>query len=95
MNFFDNIINVLNMVSEKLSLVGFAVIVLSSILFGVGSMFMDESHETFAKAKKWIMKAIIIGIFIFGAGTIASFVQSLMQQGGFQVGMAIIQSFLG
>lgn len=38
MNFFDNIINVLNFVSEKMSLVGLAVIVLSSILFGVGSM---------------------------------------------------------
>ena len=94
MNFFDNIINVLNFVSEKMSLVGLAVIVLSSILFGVGSMFMDESHETFAKAKKWIVKAIIVGIFIFGGGTIASFVQGLMQQGGFQTGMAMIVPLL-
>ena len=55
---------------------------------------MDESHETFAKAKKWIVKAIIVGIFIFGGGTIASFVQGLMQQGGFQTGMAMIVPFL-
>ncbi len=95
MNFFDNIINVVNFIAGKMSLVGLSVIMLSSILFGVGSMFMDEAHETFAKAKKWLVKAIVVGIFIFGAGTIASFVQGLMQQGGFQAGMAIIYSFLG
>lgn len=83
MEFFANIQTVLENVAKGASGVGAGIILVSSVLFGCGSMFLDESHETFRKAKAWIVKTIVLGAFIFGAGTIVSFIQSLMQAGGF------------
>lgn len=48
-------------------------------------MFLDESNETFRKAKSWLVKAIVVGVFIFGAGTIVGFIQSLMSSSGFGI----------
>lgn len=84
-NFFTNIETVLDDVAKGASNLGLGVITISAVLFGLGSLFMDEANESFRKAKAWIVKAIVLGIFIFGAGTIASFIQSLMSSGGFGI----------
>lgn len=82
-NFFANIDKVIDQLATGMSKTGGGIMIISAILFGLGSLFMDDANESFRKAKAWIVKAIVLGIFIFGAGTIASFIQSLMSSGGF------------
>lgn len=82
-DFFGNIEKVLDDLATGMSGVGAGIILVSAVLFGCGSMFLDEANESFRKAKAWIVKVIVLGMFIFGAGTIVSFVQNLMQSGGF------------
>ncbi|WP_300854414.1 TrbC/VirB2 family protein [uncultured Clostridium sp.] len=81
--FFQNIENVLREIASGMSGVGGGVILVCAVLFGCGTMFLDESNETFRKAKSWLVKAIVVGVFIFGAGTIVGFIQSLMSSSGF------------
>lgn len=82
-DFFANIDKVIDQLATGMSKTGGGIMIISAILFGCGSLFLDEANESFRKAKAWIVKAIVLGVFIFGAGTIVSFIQSLMQSGGF------------
>lgn len=83
MEFFNNISNVINQVSNGLIGVGLAVMILCSVLFGIGSMWLDSEQETFRKAKGWIIKGLICGAFMFGGGTIGSFIQNIITNSGF------------